>query len=181
MNANEYINNRKVHYNLTGLRRDLRMVSKPDYLAAPEGKETNTQETRSVVSKFNGWLSINDSEKLTRKNAPEISKLPLADMQQAQFKPKWMQGAIKSDEVPPMQANVEAFFAENLYKKNAKIHTIGTKRVEHERSVWNQGIYRQNLNTKEQFKNDRGDHLAKSFSGIKPAGTGSNPLYKIKP
>ena len=37
--------------------------------------------TRSVVSRFRGWLSINESQNLTRSTAPEILNVPLTAQQ----------------------------------------------------------------------------------------------------
>jgi hypothetical protein len=38
----------------------------------------------------NGWLSVNQAENLNRKNAPEVSKLPMNPEQKQYFKPTWM-------------------------------------------------------------------------------------------
>lgn len=43
------------------------------------------------LSGHNGWVSVNKSENLGRKNAPEVSKVPLSDAETYQFKPNWMQ------------------------------------------------------------------------------------------
>lgn len=116
VNTNEYMASEKTHFNLTNLRKDLRAFTKPDYMHLPGGIKHSPTETRSVVSKFQGWLSVNDSQKLTRKNAPEIAKVPLSDFQKLQFKPHWMAPKVNA----PTADTDELPSARNQFKKNAR-------------------------------------------------------------
>jgi 3-methyladenine DNA glycosylase AlkD len=74
-NLNEYVSSSKVYMNLRELVQNgnLKNFSKPDYLTI-QHKEIKINESKQVISKFNGWVTIDSSMQLNRKNAPEVSK-----------------------------------------------------------------------------------------------------------
>ncbi len=57
---------------------NLRNFSKPDYLTINH-KENKVEESKQVISKFNGWVTIDHSMQLNRKNAPEVGKQILTE------------------------------------------------------------------------------------------------------
>ncbi len=77
---NEYVSSSKVYMNLRELVQNgnLKNFSKPDYLTI-QHKEMKIDESKQVISKFNGWLTIDSSMQINRKNAPEISKKVLTE------------------------------------------------------------------------------------------------------
>jgi hypothetical protein len=82
VNSNDYMENSKTFFNLKGTSKEFGdIVTKPDYMIMNKPSKPQPTETHSLISKFNGWVSVNESQKLTRKNAPEIAKEPLSEYQ----------------------------------------------------------------------------------------------------
>jgi len=56
----------------------IRDHSKPNYLHVPVPDRTvENSKIKEILSSRQGWLSVKSDEHLGRKNAPEITKLPL--------------------------------------------------------------------------------------------------------
>ena len=65
---------------------DFRNFSKPDYLQIKEPslkilKEGEQLGNRQVISKFTGWITVDEDTKNSRKNAPEVCKKLLTESQ----------------------------------------------------------------------------------------------------
>jgi hypothetical protein len=56
-----------------GLTSDIRDFSKPDYLKVPISNVDITGN-RQMLSKFNGWVTVDEELSISRKNAPEVAK-----------------------------------------------------------------------------------------------------------
>lgn len=56
-----------------GLTSEYRNFSKPDYLKLAEQKAEITGN-RQMLSKFNGWVTVDEELSISRKNAPEVAK-----------------------------------------------------------------------------------------------------------
>ncbi len=56
-----------------GLTSENRDFSKPDYLKIST-LNTSVRGNRQMLSKFNGWVTVDEDLSITRKNAPEVAK-----------------------------------------------------------------------------------------------------------
>lgn len=81
LNPNQYVSSRKVFMNLRNQTQHVegqyRNFSKPDYLKIYQ--RSSLEGNRAVVSKFTGWVTVDENSNLTRKTAPEVAKCPLTE------------------------------------------------------------------------------------------------------
>lgn len=73
-NENDYYNDPKIETRVTETD-----ISKPSHMRRTFSFANKDEQKvlRMDLSCRSGWLSVNPSENLNRKNAPEVSKLPL--------------------------------------------------------------------------------------------------------
>jgi hypothetical protein len=68
---------------------DIRNFTKPKYLIT--NNNIDQKGNKTVLSKFSGgWVTIDETKSLNRKNAPEVSRKPLTEEQKMKCKPNWM-------------------------------------------------------------------------------------------
>lgn len=169
-NPNSFVSSRKVFTNLRkyAANGDYRNFSKPEYLKIREppiregSKDGLDLGNRQVISRFTGWVTVDEDSKLTRKNAPEVTKQPMTENQKMKFKPSWMEQKFETTQS-----------TEDLLK-NKKVRPTTT------RSVFEAGVYRHNLDTKLQMANHREDQPGPSTSNFstRPAGV-STKLFEV--
>jgi hypothetical protein len=53
----------------------LRTFSKPDYLKLYQ-PSTKPEKNKMVLSKHNVWITVEEKKNFSRKNAPEVAKVP---------------------------------------------------------------------------------------------------------
>lgn len=180
-NPNDYYSSRKVFMNLRNqtmnVEGQFRNFSKPDYLRVsdqPQGGDADPENlgNRSVLSKFAGWITIDEKTNLTRKNAPEVVKNSLNEKQLMRFKPSWMEKKFETNSVMNL---------EDLQQDLEPAGKLSRQRPGTTRSVFEVGSYRHHFNTKVQFDNNREDHLKKSESTYttRPAGIKRNGWDEI--
>ncbi len=49
-----------------------------------------------MISKFTGWITVDEDAKNSRKNAPEVCKKPLTESQKLKLKPSWMEKSFET-------------------------------------------------------------------------------------
>lgn len=60
---------KKPFYNLNASQSPVKDYSRPDYMILPEKQKSNAN--RLIVSRFSGWVTVDDKNGLIRKYAPE--------------------------------------------------------------------------------------------------------------
>lgn len=70
-NHRQFLISTKGFYNLKQMRNQLNAFSKTDSLQLKADQMARATGLRSELSKFNGWVTVDEAKGMTRKNAPE--------------------------------------------------------------------------------------------------------------
>jgi hypothetical protein len=92
-NYRHYLASPKIFYGIKGQpKSSLNEYSKPEILVTTGEKREPISGLRSEVSKFSGWVTIDENKGMFRKNAPEteIGKQKLTEAAKRKNRPEWM-------------------------------------------------------------------------------------------